>query len=100
MTMQTYSINTSDSPRCYRMNIVYLEENPANVCLCNHEKNGLKVAYAFPEVFHSLYMEMKYIIQTEMEDCKRLFKNVINNSERPVVEKEISDSNLRFDLMI
>jgi len=82
------------------MNIVYPEENPitARTCGCR-EKNRQKVTYAFSQEFHSLCMDMKYIIQAEMEACERLLKYAINDSERAIIEKEIAELKAALDLM-
>lgn len=83
------------------MNIVYLEENPitAKTCGCK-EKKRQKINYAFSEQFHSLCMDKKYIIQAEIEACERLFKYAINDSERAVIEKEVSELKSALDLML
>ena len=45
-------------------------------------------------------MDKKYIIQAEIEACERLFKYAINDSERAVIEKEISELKSALDLML
>jgi hypothetical protein len=45
-------------------------------------------------------MDKKYIIQAEIEACERLLKYVINNRERTVIEKEISELESALDLML
>jgi hypothetical protein len=82
------------------MNIIYLEENPviAKTCGCK-EKNRQKITYAFSEESHSLCMDKKYIIQSEIEACERLLKYAINDSERAVIEQEIDELKAALDLM-
>jgi DNA-binding protein YbaB len=82
------------------MNIVYPEENPitAKTCGCR-EKNRQKVTYAFSREFHSLCMDKKYIIQSEIEACERLLKYAINDSEKAVIEKEVAELKAALDLM-
>lgn len=82
------------------MNIVYPEENliTAKTCGCR-EKNRQKVTYAFSQEFHSLCMDKKYIIQSEIEACERLLKYAINDSERAVIEKEVAEFKAALDLM-
>lgn len=83
------------------MNVVFLEENPIAACLCGcSEKNSQKIAYTFFEGFHRLCMDKKYIIQAEIEACERLLKYVINNRERTVIEKELSELKSALDLML
>ena len=82
------------------MNIVYPQQNPvtAKTCGCK-EKNRQKVTYAFSEEFHSLCMDKRYIIQSEIEACERLLKYTINDSETEVIRKEIAELKGALDLM-
>ena len=82
------------------MNVVYPQENPitARTCGCK-EKNRQKVTYAFSEEFHSLCMDKKYIIQSEIEACERLVRYAINDSERSIIKKEINELKAALDLM-
>jgi hypothetical protein len=53
----------------------------------------------FSESFHSLCMDKKAIIESEIEACERLLAYSRSNSERSVVEEEISELRMALDLL-
>ena len=82
------------------MNVVYPQSNLviAKTCGCI-ESGRQKVTYAFTDEFHSLCMNKKEIIQAEIEACERLLKYATNESEKAVVQKEITELKIALDLM-
>lgn len=81
------------------MNIFAQESNnlvTAKTCGYNETR---RVRYMFSESFHSLCMDKKAIIESEIEACERLLAYSRNNSERLVVEEEISELRMALDLL-
>jgi len=81
------------------MNIVYPESTAvvAKTCGCNVDRQ--KVTYAFADEFHNICMDRKEIFRSEIEACERLLKYAKSDSERAVVEKEITELRIVLDLM-
>jgi len=80
------------------MNIFSQESDllTAKTCGC---KNKTSIAYAFSESFHSLCMDKKAIVEAEIQACEKLLKYAPNESERSVVEKEITELRMALDLL-
>ena len=80
------------------MNIVYPESTAvvAKTCGC---KDRQKVTYAFADEFDNICMDRKEIFRAEIDACERLLKYAKSDSERAVVEKEITELRIALDLM-
>lgn len=80
------------------MNIFAQESDlvTAKTCGC---KDTRRVTYAFSGSFHSLCLDKKAIIEAEIQACERLLKYAPNESERSVVEKEITELRMALDLL-
>jgi hypothetical protein len=79
------------------MNIALpLQTNPvvAKTCGCNKKK----VAYSFSEEFHTLCIDKKDILQSEIEACEGLLK-YLEEAEKGTVEKEIVGLKMALDLL-
>lgn len=97
--VQTYSVNNT-SVEDYAMNVVYPQSNPVIAKTCGCKESGRqKVTYAFTDEFHSLCIDKKDIIQAEIETCERLLKYTTNESEKAVVQREITELKIALDLM-
>ena len=68
----------------------------AKTCGC---KDNQRVTYVFSESFHSLSFDKKAIIEAEIQACEKLLKYARSDSERQVVEKEISELRMALDLL-
>ena len=83
------------------MNIAYSEVPfmvEAKTCGCK-EKNIQKVTYSFTDGYHGLCIDKKDILSAELEACKRLLRNAIDESERTAIETEISELKMALDLL-
>jgi len=84
------------------MNIIETE-SPLIVIVrtCNYkEKNnmGSKVTYRLIDSYHSLCLDKKDIIRSELEACDRLLKHTSNKTYQKTVETEIAELKMAFDL--
>jgi hypothetical protein len=70
----------------------------AKTCGCKERKNN-KVIYSLTDTYHSLCLDKKDILSAELEACKRLLKNAIDESERKAIETEISELKMALDLL-
>jgi hypothetical protein len=69
----------------------------AKACGCTSDKQS--ITYAFSESFHSLCLDKKAIIEAEVQACERLLKYATDDSERSVIEKEITELRMALDLL-
>jgi hypothetical protein len=68
----------------------------AKTCGC---KDSRKVAYTFTDQYHSLCLDKRDVIMAEMDACERLLKYAQDETDRCVVEKEITKLKMALDLM-
>jgi hypothetical protein len=68
----------------------------AKTCGCKEKQ---QVTYAFSESFHSLCLDKKAILEAEIQACERLLKYATNESERSLVQSEITDLRMALDLL-
>jgi hypothetical protein len=92
------------------MNIAQTE-SPLNViaktCGCEGNKasknseKGRKVTYSFVDTYHSLCLDKKSIISSQLEACERLLKysNVVDQTDAETIQTEISELKMVLDLM-
>ena len=66
---------------------------------CGSKADEKKTRYAFSESFHSLCLDKKDIIEAEIQACDRLSKYAKNDSEKLIVDKEIAELRMAFDLL-
>jgi hypothetical protein len=50
--------------------------------------SGKKVAYAFIDMYHNLYLDKKDTIQGELYTCKKLLDSKIDDNDRVITENE------------
>lgn len=83
------------------MDVVYPQSNLVVIAkTCGHKDGGgQKVTYALSEEFHSLCMDRKDVLQAEVEACEKLLKHVVNESDRSIIEEEISALKMALDLL-
>jgi hypothetical protein len=82
------------------MNITYTETPLsiiAKTCGCN--KRSRRVTYAFLDSYHSLCLDKKDIIYSEIEACQILLKYTKDKIDKKVIETEISSLKMALDLM-
>ena len=68
----------------------------AKACGC---KEKVKIAYAFSESSHSLCLDKKDILESEIQACERLSKYAKIETERIAVGKEIAELRIALDLL-
>jgi hypothetical protein len=83
------------------MNIAESEQ-PVNIiaktCGCK-ERGSKKIAYSFIDAYHSLCLDKKDIISSELEACESLLKRSSDESDRKAIETEITELKMALDLM-
>ena len=62
-------------------------------------RRNKKVTYSLTDTYHSLCLDKKDILSAELEACKRLSRNAIDESERTAIETEISELKMALDLL-
>ena len=58
-----------------------------------------KVTYAFVDSYHAMYIDKKDIITSELYACEKLLRYAADQTEKQVVEKEISELKIMLDLL-
>jgi hypothetical protein len=82
------------------VNIVHTEEDfdiIAKTCGCKDRKR--KVTYSFVDSYHSLCMDKKDIILSEIQACEILLKYPRDENDTITVENEIAELRLALDLL-
>jgi hypothetical protein len=82
------------------MNIIYTE-TPLSIMAktCGYNERNRRVTYAFVDSYHSLCLDKKDIIYSEIEACQRLLKYTNDKADKKVIEKEITGLKMALDLM-
>jgi hypothetical protein len=82
------------------MNIVYTE-TPLSIMAktCGYSKRNKRVTYALLDSYHSLCLDKKDIIHSEIQACQRLLKYTKDKADKKVIEKEITGLKMALDLM-
>jgi hypothetical protein len=71
----------------------------AKTCGCT-ETDKRKITYALIDSYHSLCIDKNDIIRSELMACERLLKySTEDQSDRPIVEKEIAELKMTLDLL-
>jgi hypothetical protein len=70
----------------------------AKICGCI-QRNKRKVTYAFIDSYHSLCLDKKHILNSELIACERLLKYTLEEYDIPIIEKEIADLKMTLDLL-
>jgi hypothetical protein len=69
----------------------------AKTCGCTDKRR--KVTYSLVDSYHSLCVDKKDIILSEIMACERLLKYTWDGSDMIVLEKEIGELKLALDLL-
>jgi hypothetical protein len=82
------------------MNIIYTE-TPLSIMAktCGYSERNRRVTYAFLDSYHSLCLDKKDIIYSEIQACQRLLKYTKDKVDKKVIEKEITGLKMALDLM-
>ena len=82
------------------MNITYTEI-PLLIMAktCGHNKTSKRVTYAFVDSYHSLCIDKKEIIYSEIEACQRLLKYTNDKIDKRIIGTEIASLKMALDLM-
>ena len=64
---------------------------------CNYKEKN-KVTYRLIDSYHSLCLDKKDIIRSELEACDRLLKHTSNKTDQKTVETEIAELKMALDL--
>jgi hypothetical protein len=72
----------------------------AKTCGCTERDNKRKIAYALIDSYHSLCLDKKDIIRSELMACEKLLKYTTEEQgDRPIVEKEMAELKMTLDLL-
>ena len=73
------------------MNIVYTE-TPLSIMAktCGFSERNRRVTYAFFDSYHSLCLDKKDIIYSEIQACQSLLRYTKDKVDKKVIEKEIT----------
>ena len=66
---------------------------------CGCKGKGTKITYSFNDSYHSLCIDKKDIIASELEACENLLKSTADKSDRQSIESEITELKMALDLM-
>jgi hypothetical protein len=80
------------------MNISSREAHLVTAKTCGCEEK-VKIAYAFSESSHSLCLDKKDILESEIQACERLSLYAKSEIESTVVGKEIAELRMALDLL-
>lgn len=83
------------------MNIAESEQPvKINAKTCGCKDNGTKkITYSFVDTYHSLCVDKKDIISSELEACESLLKHTTDESDQQAIESEITELKMALDLM-
>jgi hypothetical protein len=77
-------------------------EQQANIIAktCGSKERGTKkITYSFIDAYHSLCIDKKDIISSELEACESLLKRTADVPDRQAIESEITELKMALDLM-
>jgi hypothetical protein len=82
------------------MNIVYTE-TPLSIMAktYGYSERNRRVTYAFLDSYHSLCLDKKDIIYSEIQACQSLLRYTKDKVDKKVIEKEITGLKMALDLM-
>lgn len=70
----------------------------AKTCGCA-ERNKRKITYALIDSYHSLCLDKKDIIRSELLACEKLLKYTTEENDKQIIEKEIAGLKMTLDLL-
>jgi hypothetical protein len=82
------------------MNIAYTESSShieAKTSGCG--QNGIKIAYSLIDTYHSLCLDKKDIMLSQIEACDRLLKLTNDERDKSAITKEIAELKMTLDLL-
>lgn len=62
-------------------------------------RNKRKITYALVDSYHSLCLDKKDIISSELMACEKLLKYTTEENDRRIIEKEITELKMALDLL-
>jgi hypothetical protein len=63
------------------------------------EKGPKKITYSFIDEYHSLCLDKRDIISSELEACEILLKHTTDESDRQAIKLVIAELKMALDLM-
>ena len=84
----------------WTMNIAYIESSShieAKTCGCREK--SVKITYSFVDTYHSLCLDKKDIMLSQMHACERLLKYTTDEMDKSAVIKEIEELKMALDLL-
>jgi hypothetical protein len=66
---------------------------------CGCKVKSRKVTYSFIDSYHSLCLDKRDIISSELDACTKLLRHAIDETDKKTIEIEISELKLALDLM-
>ena len=70
----------------------------AKTCGCK-DKGTKKITYSFVDTYHSLCVDKKDIIASELEACESLLKHTTDELDQQAIVSEITELKMTLDLM-
>ena len=70
----------------------------AKTCGCKERQDVEKVTYAFIDSYHNICIDKRDIISSELDACEKLVRYTTDQTEKQVIEKEISELEIMLDL--
>ena len=84
------------------MNIAYSElpfEISAKTCSCGENNRTKMVTYLLVDGYHNMCLDKREILLGEIEGCERLLKYAVDEAEKKIIEKEITELKFVLDLL-
>jgi hypothetical protein len=66
---------------------------------CGCKDKGTKITYSFIDAYHSLCIDKKDIISSELEACESLLMSTTDGSDRLAIKSEMVELKMALDLM-
>ena len=76
------------------MNITVTEISQILIAkICGCKKSNKKIIYSFVDQYHSLCLDKKDILASQLEACQNLLIATPDNEDKQIIENEISELN-------
>jgi hypothetical protein len=66
---------------------------------CGCKEAGTKITYSFIDTYHSLCVDKKDIISSELEACESLLEHTLDQKDKKSIENEIVELKMALDFM-
>jgi hypothetical protein len=66
---------------------------------CSSKEKGIKIIYSFIDAYHSLCIDKRDIIISELTACENLLNQTAYQADKESIEAEIAELKMALDLM-